>query len=88
MVSESRHYKYDTCKRTEECAVKITQHGDTLLIEVEPEGHDAKIMSSGKLGFFGRREMTIKGKLYRVQVLGYVLKGNSEAVLSQNHTDH
>ena len=68
--------------------MKITQHGDMLLIEVEPEGHDAKVMSSGKLGFFGRREITIKGKLYRVQVLGYVLKENREAALPQNHADH
>ncbi|MGE0824212.1 MAG: hypothetical protein AB7G75_22710 [Candidatus Binatia bacterium] len=68
--------------------MKIILHGDTLLIEVEPEGHDAKIVSSGKPGFFGRREITINDRLYRVQVLGYAIKEGRKAALSRNHVDH
>lgn len=52
--------------------MKVTQIQEKLLIEVEPEGHDSKVMRSGKAGFFGRKELVFNGQLYQMQVLGYV----------------
>lgn len=51
--------------------MKVTLNGEQLVIEVEPEGHDAKVMRSGRPGFFGRKRVRIGQKTYEVQVLGY-----------------
>ncbi|MBI3247852.1 MAG: hypothetical protein HYZ50_15215 [Deltaproteobacteria bacterium] len=52
--------------------MKVIQTQERLLIEIEPEGHDSKITKSGKPGFFGRKDVLLNGRLYLVQVLGYV----------------
>lgn len=55
--------------------MKILASGNKakLVIEIEPDGHDAKTMRSGRTGFFARKKIHIKGKTYLVQVLGYSL---------------
>lgn len=55
--------------------MKILANGnkEKLVIEIEPDGHDAKTMRSGRTGFFARKKIQIKGKMYLVQVLGYSL---------------
>lgn len=50
--------------------MKVTLNGEKLVIEVEPEGHDAQVMRSGRPGFFGRKWVRRGEKAYLVQVLG------------------
>lgn len=50
--------------------MKVTLNGAKLAIEVEPQGHDAKVMHSGRPGFFSRKRLWMGEKTYLVQVLG------------------
>ena len=52
--------------------MKVTLNGEKVIIEVEPEGHDAKVMRSGRPGCFSRKRVRMGEKSYVLQVLGWV----------------
>lgn len=46
--------------------MKVTLNGETLYIEIEPVGHDAKVMRSGRPGFYGQKRVQMGEKTYHV----------------------